>query len=297
MTEPTPSTPPDAPSLPEVLEVTLLPPVETRTLPRFDRPLQVGVREARLLTQAPWVRPVGRLTMNVSTQGWRFPPPGEALAPPAPRLARPEEEPEPGLVIEEEPAERRPTTRLRPPSDAVLFKDRLLYLLQPPLEDLFAGKQVQLPFPPYPYQVQGIAFLMPRHAALLADEMGLGKTAQVIMALRLLFHAGRHPACPGRLPQAAGHQLDARAAPLGGGRARSRSIGGDTEAREAAWFVSKCPLKLVNYELLTRDAEFARRRAAPLRRGRARRGPAHQEPRLEDGPGGAQHPPRAAAGP
>ena len=47
-------------SLPEVMEVPLLPPVETRTLPRFDRPLQVGVREARLLTQAPWVRPVGR---------------------------------------------------------------------------------------------------------------------------------------------------------------------------------------------------------------------------------------------
>ena len=72
----------------------------------------------------------------------------------------------------------------------VVFKDRLLYLLQPPLEDLFAGKQVQLPFQPYPYQLKGIAFLMPRHAALLADEMGLGKTAQAIIALRLLFHAG-----------------------------------------------------------------------------------------------------------
>ena len=72
----------------------------------------------------------------------------------------------------------------------MLFKDRLLYLLQPPLENLFAGKQVKLPFQPYPYQIQGIAFLMPRHAALLADEMGLGKTVQVIIALRLLFHAG-----------------------------------------------------------------------------------------------------------
>ena len=47
-----------------------------------------------------------------------------------------------------------------------------------------------MPFQPYPYQLKGIAFLMPRHAALLADEMGLGKTAQVIIALRLLFHAG-----------------------------------------------------------------------------------------------------------
>jgi len=31
-------------------------------------------------------------------------------------------------------------------------------------------------------------------------------------------------------------------------------IGGDTETRRAAWHVSNCPLKLVNYELLTRDA-------------------------------------------
>ena len=31
-------------------------------------------------------------------------------------------------------------------------------------------------------------------------------------------------------------------------------IGGDTETRRAIWHVSNCPLKLVNYELLTRDA-------------------------------------------
>ena len=31
-------------------------------------------------------------------------------------------------------------------------------------------------------------------------------------------------------------------------------IGGDANARRVGWTVSKCPLKLVNYELLTRDA-------------------------------------------
>ena len=174
---------------------------------------------------------------------------------------------------------------MRPPSDAVLFKDRLLYLLQPPLEDLFAGKQVQLPFQPYPYQVQGIAFLMPRHAALLADEMGLGKTMQVIVALRLLFHAGLIQralvVCPKPLVINWTRELRTlgRRRALRGDRRRHRST------REPTWFVSKCPLKLVNYELLTRDVDFAARRARPLRRGRARRGPAHQEPRLEDGAG------------
>ena len=79
-------------------------------------------------------------------------------------------------------------TRLHPPPDTVVLKERLLYLLQPPLETLFAGKQVRLPFSPYPYQLEGMAFLMPRSAALLADEMGLGKTMQTIVALRLLFH-------------------------------------------------------------------------------------------------------------
>src|SRR5207245_4785626 len=83
----------------------------------------------------------------------------------------------------------RAPCRILPPNDLAVFQDRLLYLLQPPLEQLFAGKQVRLPSEPYPYQFEGIAFLMPRHAALLADEMGLGKTMQTILALRLLFQA------------------------------------------------------------------------------------------------------------
>jgi SNF2 family DNA or RNA helicase len=238
----------------EVLDIPLLPAVEARTLPRFERPLQVSIREGRLLTQPPWVRPLGRLSMDVSTQGWRFPTPGEVLTPPPPRLAK-SNEPEPELLLEEASPEDRPRTRLRPPSDAVLFKDRLLYLLQPPLEDLFGGKEVQLPFPPYPYQVQGIAFLMPRHAALLADEMGLGKTAQVIISLRLLFHAGviqrALVVCPKPLVVNWTRELRLWAEDV-----PYEVVGGDTRTREATWFASKCPLKLVNYELMTRDVDF-----------------------------------------
>jgi SNF2 family DNA or RNA helicase len=33
-------------------------------------------------------------------------------------------------------------------------------------------------------------------------------------------------------------------------------IGGDTQTRKAQWFASRCPVKLINYELLTRDANF-----------------------------------------
>jgi SNF2 family DNA or RNA helicase len=137
----------------------------------------------------------------------------------------------------------------------VIFKDRLLYLLQPPLEDLFAGRQVELPLKPYPYQVQGIAFLMPRKNALLADEMGLGKTMQIIVSLRLLLHAGlvrrALVVCPKPLVINWTRELRTWAPDV-----PYEVVGGDTEARRAAWQVSNAPLKLVNYELLTRDAAF-----------------------------------------
>ena len=137
---------------------------------------------------------------------------------------------------------------------------------------------------------------MPRHAALLADEMGLGKTMQAIVALRLLFHAGlirrALVVCPKPLVINWTRELRTWAEDL-----PFEVIGGDTETRRASWLVSNCPLKLVNYE--TADARRrpgGRRRACPLRRGGARRGPAHQEPRVEDGPGGAQPAPRPQLG-
>lgn len=70
--------------------------------------------------------------------------------------------------------------------------DLLLAYLQPPLEPLLAHP---LLFPPdrrpYPYQVQGIRFLLTHECALLGDEMGLGKTIQAILGLQGLFRQGR----------------------------------------------------------------------------------------------------------
>jgi len=229
--------------------------VEVYSYPRFDRPLEVRVRQASLLTSAPWVRSLGKIGMDVTTQGWRFPTPPDQSILTKPRLAQVENEPEPqppptsGQV----PSAKTGRTKLRPPRETVQFKDRLLYLLQPPLEDIFANKQVSLPFKPYDYQLRGIAFLMPRDAALIADEMGLGKTMQTIVALRLLFHAGLiHNVlvvCPKPLVINWTRELRTWAPDL-----PFEVITGDTETRRAIWHVSNCPLKLVNYELLTRDA-------------------------------------------
>jgi SNF2 family DNA or RNA helicase len=204
------------------------------------------VRESRLLATPPWVRSLGKLDMPISTEGWRFPTP---LAGPqsAERAARSA----PRLAVSAPHAEKK--TRLHPPPETVVLKERLLYLLQPPLETLFAGKQVRLPFQPYPYQLEGIAFLMPRSAALLADEMGLGKTMQTIIALRLLFHAGLIQrallVCPKPLVSNWSRELRTWSEDL-----PFEIIGGDADARRSSWFVSNCPLKLVNYEILTRDA-------------------------------------------
>src|SRR5947209_4186466 len=66
---------------PEAHSVDLDLDVDAVAHPRFERPLQAGVREARLLGTPPWVRSLGKLPMDVKTEGWRFPaPPQEATA-------------------------------------------------------------------------------------------------------------------------------------------------------------------------------------------------------------------------
>jgi hypothetical protein len=87
------------------------------------------------------------------------------------------------------PARNHPT-RIRPPRDVVKLEDRLRFLLQPPLESLLSAESLRFAHRPFPYQLDGIAFLYPRHQAVLADEMGLGKTMQAITAVRLLAHHG-----------------------------------------------------------------------------------------------------------
>ncbi|MGE3808066.1 MAG: DEAD/DEAH box helicase, partial [Gemmataceae bacterium] len=220
-------------------------------LPGLDKLPTLSVREAKLLSEAPWVRSLGKLGLEVSTQGWRFPVPLEPSLRPGAEIHRHPAAEE----ARRKPRGDRPLTRIKPPRDAVVFKERLLYALQPPLENLFAGREVQLPMKPYPYQIEGIAFLMPRHAALLADEMGLGKTMQAIVGIRLLLHAGLARrvlvVCPKPLVHNWSRELGVWADDV-----PFEVIGGDAAARRAGWFASNAPLKLVNYEMLSRDADL-----------------------------------------
>jgi SNF2 family DNA or RNA helicase len=227
-------------------------------LPRFETSLVPTVREARLLSDPPWVRGVGPLELRVQTDGWKFPSPPIDMPPRPParvETATDENIPVPDLPDRWPTVRRQPKVRTKPTAETVLFKDRLLYLLQPPIDYLIGTKSVEVPFQPFPYQLEGIAFLMPRHAALLADEMGLGKTAQAILAIRLLIQAGLVRrvliVCPKPLVFNWARELKLWAADL-----PFEVFAGDVGLRRATWHVSNCPVKLINYELLTRDAEF-----------------------------------------
>jgi SNF2 family DNA or RNA helicase len=145
--------------------------------------------------------------------------------------------------------------RIKPPGDIVKLQDRLFYLLQPPLDLLVGSGQLDFPFEPFPYQLDGITFLFPRHAAILADEMGLGKTMQAVSTIRLLLCSGtmRHILliCPKPLVTnwMREFQLWAPEIPV-------VPIEGNSAKRELAWCTPDVPVKIANYELLMRDREI-----------------------------------------
>lgn len=142
-------------------------------------------------------------------------------------------------------------TRIRAPQDVVRLKDRLSYVLQPPLEALLADELVELPFAPFDYQLDGIAFLFPRRHAVLADEMGLGKTMQAVTTMRLLIRSEQARrvllVCP--KPLVTNWQREfllwAPEIPI-------TVIRGPISRREFLW-QQRAVVSLVNYETLVRD--------------------------------------------
>ncbi len=148
------------------------------------------------------------------------------------------------------------STRIRPPRDVVKFEDRLFYLLQPPLENLLAAELLAFHRQPFPYQLDGVAYLYPRHEAVLADEMGLGKTMQAIVALRLLAHEGRVRralvVCPKPLVTNWRRELAEWAPEL-----PVTLVEGGQDQREWLWSHALDGVLVANYEVLVRDRQFA----------------------------------------
>ncbi len=149
---------------------------------------------------------------------------------------------------------RKTITRIRPPGDLVRLEDRLYYVLQPPLETIMQTAKLTFPFQPFPYQMEGIAFLFPRDAAILADEMGLGKTMQAITAIRMLLLSGELKnvllICPKPLVTNWMREFRqwAPEIPLA-------IIEGDSAKRNWIWTNPQAPVKIANYELMMRDRD------------------------------------------
>lgn len=146
-------------------------------------------------------------------------------------------------------------TRIRPPKDVIKLEDRLSYLLEPPLEAMMRGRALSLPFEPFPYQWEGVAFLYPRQTAILADEMGLGKTMQAIVTIRLLIGRGELRrvllVCPKPLVTNWQREFATWAPEI-----PVAVIEGAQERRRWLWQTAEAPVKIANYELLHRDQSW-----------------------------------------
>ncbi len=224
------------------------------------RPLKVISRSIELTTTQPRTRQLSLAPPKIQMQGFQFPvgfvsPVSQELQtakegrrdpvgmPPAPPT---------------KPAGGKNTkyTSITPPKDVIKLSDRLYYVLQPPVENLLQRGSIDLPFQPFPYQLEGVAFLYPRHSAVLADEMGLGKTMQAITTIRLLLHAGEIRSvllvCPKPLVTnwQREFQLWAPELPVA-------VIEGKQARRQWQWQLADIPIRIANYELLLRDYEDA----------------------------------------
>lgn len=146
-------------------------------------------------------------------------------------------------------------TRIKVPSDVIKVEDRLGYILQPPIETWLGRRLLETPFEPFSYQKQGVAFLYGAHYAILADEMGLGKTMQAITTIRLLFRSGECRrvllVCPKPLVTNWKREFEIWAPEI-----PVQIIEGKSDRRKWLWQRKNTPLRIANYELLSRDREF-----------------------------------------
>ncbi len=162
--------------------------------------------------------------------------------------------PKPAANAEEGPAPKKKLTRIKPPDEMLSMEDRLFYILQPPLESWLAGQELVMPFEPFPYQYEGIAWLFSQKSALLADEMGLGKTMQTITAVRLLLRSGQVRrvlmVCPKPLIPNWQREFSTWAEEL-----PVTTLEGDGARRKMLLNMPTIPVLLANYEVVVRDLQ------------------------------------------
>lgn len=207
--------------------------------PTLRLPVEIGpsaVQSVEFLATPP------RVASHFFARSSALPP----LAPPdRASVSRPRSQPRTGVA----------RTRIGPPRDVVKPSERFFYLLQPDLDTMLRGCRLAFPRKPFPFQLDGMAFLLPRHAAVLADEMGLGKSMQAISSIRLLVRSGEAQrvlvVCPKGLVSNWARELADWAPEL-----CVAVIDGDPGRRRWQWTLPDVPVKLANYEVLVRDRDL-----------------------------------------
>ncbi len=241
-----------SPPVPEVLSSDLgfiTEPLITGWNRALERPLTIEVTTIPFLSVAPRAIRIPIRKTSIRVRSFEFPEPNETLrhGPPAASASTGPVQTGGGLP--------RNVTRIRPPEDVIKLGDRLNYLLQPPLESLLSDRELGMPFPPFPFQFEGVAFLYPRHAAILADEMGLGKTMQAITTIRLLLCRGEIRSvllvCP--KPLVTNWQREFQ---LWAPEVPALVIEGDQSRRAWQWQLSDVAVRIANYEVVVRDREI-----------------------------------------
>jgi SNF2 family DNA or RNA helicase len=211
----------------------------------------------------PAVMRIGPCDQRPVVRSFRFQP--AAVPPPAagavrtavdvvPMPAAREAIPDEGACDPAPPAIAR-RTRIAPPADVVKLSERFFYLLQPDLETMLQTSSLEFPRQPFPFQLDGMAFLVPRHGAVLADEMGLGKSMQAISSIRLLVRSGEARkvlvVCPKGLVSNWTRELADWAPEI-----LVAVIEGDPQRRRWQWTLADVPVKVANYEVLVRDRDL-----------------------------------------
>lgn len=131
--------------------------------------------------------------------------------------------------------------------------DELYALLLPPTSDL-VGITFSWPAELYPFQIEGVKFLIQRRHALLADDMGLGKTIQAIAAIRILLKAGWIRkvlvVCPASIKTNWLREFKKWAPEI-----TCKLIEGNAQERKVCWALP-CHVLITNYRSLINDYEY-----------------------------------------
>ena len=106
---------------------------------------------------------------------------------------------------------------------------------------------------PYPFQIEGIQWLLDHPEGLLADEMGLGKTMQAILAMRVLFNRGELNRVLVVAPASVGATWERELMLWAPELTAVRVQRGPTQ-RDAQWH-SGAEVHIVSYESLARDTQ------------------------------------------